>query len=33
MRAALAAREDKSFVVVGRTSAAEMSGIADAVAP
>jgi hypothetical protein len=33
MRAALAAREDTSFVVVGRTSAATMSGTADAVAP
>jgi carboxyvinyl-carboxyphosphonate phosphorylmutase len=32
MRAALAAREDSSFVVVGRTSAAAMTGTADAVA-
>src|SRR5271154_1242133 len=32
MRAALAAREDKSFAVVGRTSAAAMTGTADAVA-
>ena len=32
MRAALAAREDKSFIVVGRTSAAAMTGTADAVA-
>jgi carboxyvinyl-carboxyphosphonate phosphorylmutase len=32
MRAALAAREDKSFVVVGRTSAAAIAGTADAVA-
>ena len=32
MRAALAAREDESFVVVGRTSAAAMVGTADAVA-
>jgi hypothetical protein len=33
MRAALSARGDKSFVVVGRTSAVTMSGTADAVAP
>ncbi len=32
MRAALAAREDKTFAVVGRTSAAAMTGTADAVA-
>ncbi len=32
MRATLAAREDKSFVVVGRTSAAAMTGTAAAVA-
>src|SRR5580698_3269502 len=32
MRAALAAREDSSFVVVGRTSAAAMTDTADAVA-
>jgi len=32
LRAALAAREDSSFVVVGRTSAAAMTGTADAVA-
>ena len=32
MRAALAAREDSSFAVVGRTSAAAMTGTADAVA-
>jgi carboxyvinyl-carboxyphosphonate phosphorylmutase len=32
MRAALAAREDKSFVVVGRTSAAAITGTADAAA-
>ncbi|HSZ91589.1 MAG TPA: isocitrate lyase/PEP mutase family protein [Acetobacteraceae bacterium] len=32
MRAALAAREDKSFVVVGRTSAAAITSTADAVA-
>jgi carboxyvinyl-carboxyphosphonate phosphorylmutase len=32
MRAALAAREDQSFAVVGRTSAAAMTGTADAVA-
>jgi carboxyvinyl-carboxyphosphonate phosphorylmutase len=32
MRAALAAREDKSFVVVGRTSAASITGTADALA-
>lgn len=32
MRAALAAREDKSFVVVGRTSAAAITGTADAIA-
>jgi len=32
MRAALGAREDKSFAVVGRTSAAAMTGTADAVA-
>jgi len=32
LRAALAAREDKSFAVVGRTSAAAMTGTADAVA-
>ena len=32
MRAALAAREDKGFVVVGRTSAAAITGTADAVA-
>jgi oxaloacetate decarboxylase len=32
MRAALAAREDKSFAVVGRTSAAAMTSTADAVA-
>src|SRR5580704_8423421 len=32
MRAALAAREDPSFVIVGRTSAAAMTGTEDAVA-
>jgi oxaloacetate decarboxylase len=32
MRAALAAREDNGFVVVGRTSAAAITGTADAVA-
>lgn len=32
MRAAMAAREDKSFVVVGRTSAASITGTADAIA-
>jgi carboxyvinyl-carboxyphosphonate phosphorylmutase len=32
MRAALAAREDKSLVVIGRTSAAAISGIDDAIA-
>lgn len=32
MRAALAAREDKSLVIIGRTSAAAISGIGDAIA-
>ncbi len=32
MRAALAAREDKSLVIIGRTSAAAISGIDDAIA-
>jgi carboxyvinyl-carboxyphosphonate phosphorylmutase len=32
MRAALAAREDKSFAVIGRTSAPSISGTADAIA-
>lgn len=32
MRAALAAREDKSLVVIGRTSAAAITGIDDAIA-
>ncbi len=32
MRAALAAREDSSFVIVGRTSAASITGTADVVA-
>jgi len=32
MRAALAAREDKSLVIIGRTSAAAITGIADAIA-
>lgn len=32
MRAALAAREDKSLMIIGRTSAAAISGIEDAIA-
>jgi oxaloacetate decarboxylase len=32
MRAALAAREDKSLVIIGRTSAAAVTGIDDAIA-